>query len=280
MHPSVSVHHTDRGRTLVTDSDIPAGTVILSDEPAIWAIYEDFRKEVCFQCWHYQCGTTLPQKLGSSRACETCTAAGSGNQEWDWFVQNKKAGNQDLHRFCASGVSLFLTNPGLFEDVKFLQDDTASITELEKSQIPMTVTALSHVFPALSKMEISEIVYTILGRSRCNCFGIWELHPSTGVSFPDSEMFGYAVYPRSSLFNHSCTPNVEKRRRGRKMEFITKRDVRRGEELLIDYLGDREYDSQSRRSTIKEYWGFECDCPTCTSSQNTTTNPPPPVREA
>lgn len=79
------------------------------------------------------------------------------------------------------------------------------------------------------------------------------------------EYFGWGVWPAASLFNHSCAPNVGKRRVGRRWEFWSERDVRREEELCISYLGGEEWElgRADRVERMRETWGFECACGRC-----------------
>ncbi|KAF2404667.1 hypothetical protein EJ06DRAFT_553510 [Trichodelitschia bisporula] len=82
------------------------------------------------------------------------------------------------------------------------------------------------------------------------------------------EYLGYGVWPEASYFNHSCAPNVGKRRVGRGWEFWVKdegRGVGEGEELCISYLGGDEKGLrvEERRERLKQFWGFECACARC-----------------
>ncbi|KAF2721744.1 SET domain-containing protein [Polychaeton citri CBS 116435] len=79
------------------------------------------------------------------------------------------------------------------------------------------------------------------------------------------EYMGYALYPSASYFNHSCKPNVSKRRVRREWEFRAARAVEPGEELCITYLGgdERDLSVEDRRSRLAEVWGFTCMCQRC-----------------
>ncbi|KAK5705280.1 Histone-lysine N-methyltransferase set-6 [Elasticomyces elasticus] len=81
------------------------------------------------------------------------------------------------------------------------------------------------------------------------------------------EYMGYAVYPSSSYFNHSCSPNVAKQRVGNAWRFWVIEDVRKGEQLCISYLGGDEKDLSvdERRARLAEVWGFVCECARCQS---------------
>ncbi len=77
-----------------------------------------------------------------------------------------------------------------------------------------------------------------------------------------------AIYSLSSLFNHSCEPNVGLRapRPSNEVTWLTLRPVSEGEELLISYV-PTDMDLHERRSALKSGYGFECNCPKCSIGQ-------------
>lgn len=95
-----------------------------------------------------------------------------------------------------------------------------------------------------------------------------EVHNSFGIrSLEDggSEFFGYGVWPSASYFNHSCRPNVGRRRVGRRWVFEAGGDVGEGQELCISYLNGEEevLTAEERRARLRKTWGFECGCQRC-----------------
>ncbi|CAR28599.1 hypothetical protein ZYGR_0S02330 [Zygosaccharomyces rouxii] len=105
----------------------------------------------------------------------------------------------------------------------------------------------------------------ILGAEYGNAFGIWQMGESVG----DREYLGYWLFPRASFFNHSCDPNVDKVRKGRKMCFILNRDVTSGTQLCIAYNCDLTLPVSGRQQTMKDNWFFECMCDRCSSELQT-----------
>ncbi|KAL1652085.1 hypothetical protein SLS58_000209 [Diplodia intermedia] len=89
-------------------------------------------------------------------------------------------------------------------------------------------------------------------RDSMNSFGIRSLDDE------GAEFFGYGVWTSASYFNHSCSPNVEKKRVGRAWHFTACRDVRKGEELCITYLSgeERALNTDARRKLLANSWGF------------------------
>lgn len=98
----------------------------------------------------------------------------------------------------------------------------------------------------------------VLGKEAGNAFGIWQ-YPV----FIESECLGSSIYPAPSFFNHACEHNIEKRRKGRKMEFVTTRDIELGEELYISYGMFEDLEVQERQKMLCEQWHFKCACPKC-----------------
>ncbi|KAF2730916.1 hypothetical protein EJ04DRAFT_555064 [Polyplosphaeria fusca] len=86
-----------------------------------------------------------------------------------------------------------------------------------------------------------------------NSFGIRSLEDD------GAEFFGYGCWPGASYFNHSCAPNVGKRRVGREWEFRSCGMVGRGEELCISYLSgeERGWSKGRRMGVLRRNWGFE-----------------------
>lgn len=135
-----------------------------------------------------------------------------------------------------------------YSTLKELQDHVHSYLHL-LAVLPLEL--LHHVKPSTCR--------TLVSRDSHNSFGIRSLDDE------GSEFFGFAVWPEASYFNHSCEPNVGKRRVGRTWEFWLLQDVKEDTELCITYLGgeERELNVNNRRARLMNTWGFECGCDRC-----------------
>ncbi|KAK4635722.1 Lysine methyltransferasw [Fulvia fulva] len=114
-----------------------------------------------------------------------------------------------------------------------------------------------------------ELCRTMLMADNHNAFGI-------RAGGEDSEEYmGYGVYPSSSYFNHSCSPNLSKKRVGRSWEFRAAEDIAAGEQCCITYLGgdEKDLDRQERQNRLMDVWGFECCCTRCVVEFNSTSIP-------
>lgn len=109
------------------------------------------------------------------------------------------------------------------------------------------------------------IFRSIYFRERANSFGLWENGEQEEIT-DDLELLGYGIYPSAVYFNHSCDPNVLKKRDGRTFKFISKRYIRKGEEACISY-GQVDDSVENRRSRLWEHYHFICQCSRCLKEQ-------------
>ncbi|KAL6234559.1 hypothetical protein BDW75DRAFT_161086 [Aspergillus navahoensis] len=112
-------------------------------------------------------------------------------------------------------------------------------------------------------------ILALICKEEANSFGLYPRE--TGVfPVPDppvsrGEQFGAAVYPRASIANHSCCPNITHKpdKEGR-MVFTAGRDIAAGEECCISYFDLTQYVSlQARRGHLQGLFRFKCGCPRC-----------------
>jgi len=89
-------------------------------------------------------------------------------------------------------------------------------------------------------------------------YGVLELN-----AFSDSDCF--SLYPTISLINHSCVPNSEVvfDAHPAQATLRTLRPVKKGEEIIIDYLCDQSLRLHERRRKLKEKFYFDCTCQFC-----------------
>lgn len=103
-----------------------------------------------------------------------------------------------------------------------------------------------------------DLFRSLLGRDAANAFGIWQL-PVTS----ESELLGSSLYPLASFFNHSCSHSIDKVRKGRTLGFVTNKNVKKGDQLYINYGMYSELPRSTRQETLKDQWFFECMCDKC-----------------
>ena len=69
------------------------------------------------------------------------------------------------------------------------------------------------------------------------------------------------LWVRVAHINHSCVPNVEKKAVGDFMVLSATRRINEGEEILLCYDENSDYDA--RTAAIQRTWGFKCRCALC-----------------
>jgi hypothetical protein len=169
----------------------------------------------------------------------------------------------DTISFCLSGILWHQTYPEDWRKLLALADDDTpyhSIDDLEA--FTRTYLHLIAVLPVQLLPHVdSKLLFAFSSRDSHNSFGIRSLEDD------GSEFFGYGCWPTASYFNHSCAPNVAKRRVGRTWEFTADTDISMGEELNITYLSGEERMSsrEIRMRTLKKNWGFDCGCVRCST---------------
>ena len=78
------------------------------------------------------------------------------------------------------------------------------------------------------------------------------------------------LYRTASLFNHACDKNVDKVFSGLSLALVVNRDVRAGEELTLDYVGEdvRRLPFAQRAAQFLELRGHACACAQCRREAN------------
>ncbi|KAF2138311.1 uncharacterized protein K452DRAFT_234621 [Aplosporella prunicola CBS 121167] len=143
-------------------------------------------------------------------------------------------------------------NPTPYRSAAELDEHTSTFLQL-RAVLP----------PVLAVSFTADVCAALASRDSRNSFGIRSLDDG------GAEFFGYGTWPSASYFNHSCDPNVEKRREGRKWLFRCARDVKVGDELCITYLSgeERAMAVQGRMELLEKSWGFECACVRCRAGE-------------
>ncbi|KAK5689316.1 Histone-lysine N-methyltransferase set-6 [Elasticomyces elasticus] len=170
--------------------------------------------------------------------------------------------NSDILGFLLSGILFHCQHPDQWqEDVLTLamHDQPYATHDELRAHCNSYVQLAKNLSTELLPNCTTEICQALVAASSHNAFGI------RSGSEDGEEYMGYAVYPSSSYFNHSCSPNVAKQRVGNAWRFWVIDDVGKGEQLCISYLGGDEkgLSVEERRARLTEVWGFVCECARC-----------------
>lgn len=178
-------------------------------------------------------------------------------------IQQKigKTVDANMLSYFLDGILLHHKGSPLVQEVLSLaRDDTPYRTENDlRNGCHSFLQLVSILPPELLSVLTPEVCRSMVQADNHNAFGI------RGGGEDSEEYMGYGVYPCASYFNHSCKPNVKKRRIGRCWEFRAANNIAMGEECCISYLGGDEKDLSftERQSRLEEVWGFACGCERC-----------------
>eukprot|EP00158_Paraphelidium_tribonemae_P004216 Partr_v1_DN26639_c2_g1_i1_m69264 len=109
--------------------------------------------------------------------------------------------------------------------------------------------------PLLDLQWISDLYLSIMP----NFVGVGE---HSGEKLRD---IGVGLLTIGTFVNHSCEPNAGyryKRGTGKTISFLARRDIKKGEEVCINYV-DTDAPYEDRRNALLRQYGFECDCAKC-----------------
>ncbi|KAK3708001.1 Histone-lysine N-methyltransferase set-6 [Vermiconidia calcicola] len=171
-------------------------------------------------------------------------------QSWSQAV------DPDILSYLLSGILEYARHPEQWQtevsDLAMDETPYRSIPDLKAqcdSFLQLTAITPVELLPSVTP----QVCQTLINAASHNSFGI-----HSGSEDGD-EYLGYGLYPEASYFNHSCRPNIAKRRVGSAWEFRAIRDIDIGEECCITYLGgdEKELTVVERRSRLKQFWGFE-----------------------
>ncbi|KAF0327957.1 hypothetical protein GQ607_004788 [Colletotrichum asianum] len=167
----------------------------------------------------------------------------------------------DVMSFCVSGLVARYNHPDKWEHVLSLAVDSTPYSNADNLKaFTRTYLHLLAILPLrLLFLATPETFHQLISHDSHNSFGIRSLEDE------GSEFFGYGCWPSASYFNHSCGPNIVKRREDRVWEFRAAKDIASGEEMNITYLGGEEKDMprDARMSILRKNWGFDCGCKRC-----------------
>lgn len=199
-------------------------------------------------------------------------AARTGTAGQKATKDHKKALQQALDALPSIDVLVFqihtvftcYRSPSMWPSILLLEEDKCPYTSVQ--ELRDHVNSYLHLMSILPKELLCfvtpEVLRTVKAHEVHNSFGIRSLEDE------GSEFFGYGVWPSASFFNHSCAPNLQRRRVGRTWLFAASSDIPAGHELQISYLSGEEktLNLTERTTRLKKTWGFDCACRQCSCS--------------
>ncbi|KAG5674962.1 hypothetical protein PVAND_004906 [Polypedilum vanderplanki] len=87
------------------------------------------------------------------------------------------------------------------------------------------------------------------------------------LKFKDDSEVG-ALFAFTSLFNHSCSPNVEKIKIGKKIGLVCKSPISKNEQLFLCYRKPFYIENiEKRQTSLYKQFNFICQCAACSNEQ-------------
>ncbi|KAL5332960.1 S-adenosyl-L-methionine-dependent methyltransferase [Aspergillus crustosus] len=117
-------------------------------------------------------------------------------------------------------------------------------------------------------------VLGLICKEEANSFGLYPretgIFPIPSPAVDRGEQFGAAVYPRASIANHSCAPNItHKPDQHCQMVFTATRDIAVGQECCISYFDMTQYVTiKERREHLQGSFRFKCGCARCVEEED------------
>ncbi|GMI30806.1 hypothetical protein TeGR_g5430 [Tetraparma gracilis] len=274
MPPSVLLRSTSAlGRHLVASTDLPASSTILTSVPLLaYSSSKTLHSSRCLHCYRPSAvcrNSCLPASSPASSPFMDALSQLPGAVEPS-LVERLPPGRFSGIAFLAA-LRVFLeaqqgdgapggTQEALAELAHPLMDVVPR--ELEQ-KFGETHRCFSEVFglPA-AKLAWFDVDFFKAVYLRCSV----NAFKTTVVTGLADEHDITSLHTTPSLFNHSCSPNVEMGSDGAVLTFkVGDRDVQEGEELVISYLDvdKTQYNSKERRAFLYENYGFSCQCPLC-----------------
>ncbi|CAM6042085.1 unnamed protein product [Sphagnum compactum] len=263
-----------RGRGMVAARALRGGEELLCETPLL--VYQDEEaantNTFCSHCLCFLESTGKPitqcPSCTSIFCSSRCLQSESHNHRLckalsHLKTSDLKSDNRTLARFLIAAYNLALEHPTSFqilmslEGMEFVDDNVHDLHDF-------LIEALhgSDVDPLGFSVDLTG---ALLAKDACNAFGLMAPSCESG----ERKMRGYAIYDRSSLFNHDCLPNACR------FEYIDKpgnrnldvhiralHDIEEGTEICISYF-PINWAFGDRQKKLEEEYGFQCECDRC-----------------
>eukprot|EP01116_Phalansterium_solitarium_P015949 TRINITY_DN3594_c0_g1_i2.p1 TRINITY_DN3594_c0_g1~~TRINITY_DN3594_c0_g1_i2.p1 ORF type:complete len:425 (+),score=96.00 TRINITY_DN3594_c0_g1_i2:59-1333(+) len=252
-HSAVSISSDPRkGRKLVANERIPAGSDVLIERPLSFSLQFDEWPLRCHWCFRSSsnlivcggcdvaryCTAACQQQAAASHEHE-CAALGSGTRP-----------ESDVDRTLAGLMRSIYDSPEDDEFDKLFSGKFDSMTRSDfRKQLP---TILKLAGSAASRMS-PDYCIDVCCRYLINSFLI----------MTDSmTRIGMGFYLKAALLNHSCCPNCWTKFDGSTVRIRTLCDIAPGDELTISYIELNQSRAERQKDLGGNYF-FDCDCDRC-----------------
>ncbi|KAJ3228285.1 SET and MYND domain-containing protein 4 [Clydaea vesicula] len=283
MIEKVEVIQTTLGRSCIAKCDIPAGSILFSEDSLLSQLEFNLLGELCSYCF-----ATL---MNVTRSCDNClakfcslTCYQKGYQlhtsickipstriiPQQYLAVKLIHGSKIIEKIdtLANPTPLFPSFNLTSNQFILTLDDNINIIEKYSEEIPKIKIGVELIAKKL-KYSISQeqdlLKYTLKLKNNAFMVNGVKLDQLSGNS--ENISIGTVLYTYGSFFQHSCDPNVFylfDKMKPTRITFRTLKKVLKGEELNISYGPLKFQDcTSSRQKETLEKWGFCCKCKAC-----------------
>ncbi len=156
----------------------------------------------------------------------------------------------------------------LFESMRLIMLESAK----ERGNDEMVAALECRLSPVEKKVGPTAYQLEMLGTAlihhlqviQCNAFAIPEMQGTDDFRTFVPRDIGLGIYAVHGLLNHSCNPGVDLTFYGDKMVGRAVCDIKKGEEICIDYgMTYFTHPKSLRQNTLKTQYYFDCACEAC-----------------
>ena len=272
----IRVAVNEKGRGLVAERDFQGGSIIIRSMPFSSAVAGEHIQEYCNKCGHKKelkkCSQCNYVRY-CSRDCQT-KAWQSHKKECDYI----KSKLDIFSKVLPLNSLLLLRTLEMNETEKQKQEieDRELCPELEmleshrdkflKLKLSNTKNKTYEIVTKTYAPFLQDRCYTVTEQT------VFDVHCKIAVNAnafqgEQGETVSSGLFPEQTLLNHSCRPNCLNCFRGLEVLLVANRDIKKGEELTINYI-DVIKPVWERRAMLEEKSHFFCVCERCLEEES------------
>ncbi|XP_065831641.1 SET and MYND domain-containing protein 4-like [Oscarella lobularis] len=293
-----------KGRFLEAERSMEPGRVVLEEMPRAAVLQREFRASHCSYCFtsiDKSSETIQCSACGEETFCSSICKSLARN-EYHWLECQHKDLLDQLGPEAVLALRLLLADepdniktserkrakiekfdkwPSDFDLVSSLMTHENRRSEKEighyrkvaRELVQVTSTSSNESWSSIDKDVLFGFVMRHLLQIQCNVHAITALvvdrrEMGDHVETQNQVRLALAIYPRASLLNHSCDPNVIVSYERRKLFVRTLKSVSKGDELLHCYGPHcARMRFRERRKALREQYYFDCVCSACSTEE-------------
>lgn len=265
------VRHTlGRGRGIFALKEISPEQLLFTEPILLGALERDRMQTHCSSCFQ----RTSPSHTLKCRGCNGAIRYCSEHcQRRDWPMHREECPNLERMLECSKVLGGHMVDPSLllrliWRGLMAMKADPQvelHLTSLYRSPEGQNPRIAGQIWNVLQKLrQVLDIDPDgVVGLQMADLAHRFLLN-WIGLTDEDFQPVGVGICAGggTSLMNHSCRPNVTVIVSGPSVRVLSVQRIGAGEELCVSYV-DVHLPRDSRRASLKDAFGFECDCEKC-----------------